>query len=353
MSILKDDIWQVLTGVNCPGHDRDIVSFGLVQRVAECDGVAAVSLDVSRIPAHVRPELMASVRAALEPLPGLQSLKLEEGKPVAVRPRLARRQPEPPPLEGIRHVLAVGSGKGGVGKSTLAVNLAVALARQRLRVGLMDADAYGPNVPRMMGVEQLPPARRGKITPAEAHGVRLVSVGFMVGPETPVVWRGPMTDKMVRQFLVDVNWGQLDILVVDLPPTTGDIPMSLAKHAQVHGAVVVVTPQDVAIDDARKAIGMFQRLNVPVLGVVENMSYFVCGECGARHDLFGTGGGQRLAQETAVPFLGQVPLEPDVREGGDRGIPAVLRDGSLAGAAFEAMAQNLRQSLATREPPQQ
>jgi len=239
----------------------------------------------------------------------------------------------------VRYVIAVGSGKGGVGKSTVAANLAVALAAQGVRVGLMDADAYGPNVPRMMGVDALPPAANGKLQPAVAHGVRLVSIGFLVSPETPLVWRGPMTDKMVGQFLADVAWGDLDLLIVDLPPSTGDIPLSLVKHSWVDGAIVVVTPQDVAVDDARKALGMFQGLRVPLLGVLENMSYFVCDECQARHALFGEGGGRRLAESAGVPFLGEIPLEMLVRQAGDEGRPAVLDPQSQAGAAFQAVAK--------------
>lgn len=347
---LKDRIWQELKKVGYPGYDRDIVSFGLVQRVAVCDGIATVSLDMERIPSETQPDVLARVQEAVSPLAGLESLSVEAGKPVAPRPRLVRRDAGQDPgtaprLVGVGHVLAVGSGKGGVGKSTVTVNLAVALAEQGLRVGLMDADAYGPNIPRMMGVAELPRARDGKIVPAEAHGVRMVSIGFMTDPETPLVWRGPMTDKMVRQFLQDVDWGELDALLVDLPPSTGDIPISLTRHTQVDGAVVVVTPQDVALDDARKAIGMFKRMQVPVLGVVENMSYFVCEECDTRHHLFGKGGGQRLAGLAGVPFLGEVPLEPAVRAGGDGGSPVVLRAGSLAGQAFHQVADRVWRSL--------
>jgi ATP-binding protein involved in chromosome partitioning len=227
----------------------------------------------------------------------------------------------------------------------VAANLAVALVQQGLRVGLLDADAYGPNVPRMMGVEELPPSRQGKIQPALAHGVRVMSVGFMIQVGTPLVWRGPMTDKMIRQFLADVEWGELDVLLVDLPPSTGDIPLSLVKHSQVDGALIVVTPQDVALDDARKAVGMFEKMEVPVLGVVENMSYFVCGECQTRHDLFGQGGGQRLAGAVGAPFLGAVPLEPAVRKGGDEGSPVVMVQASVAADAFRELAQNLWRHL--------
>jgi len=346
MATLKDEIWQALKGVAYPGYNRDIVSFGLVQRVAECDGVATVTLDREQMPDEVWPEVESGIRAALGSVPGLETLHVQGGKPVAFRPRPVRQKEGPPPRPaGVRHVLAVGSGKGGVGKSTVAANLATALARQGLRVGLMDADAYGPNVPRMMGASTLPPPKQGKIQPAEAHGVRLVSLGLMVKRETPLIWRGPMTDKMVRQFLDDVDWGELDVLLVDLPPSTGDVPVALIKRTQVDGAVVVVTPQEVAADDALKAIGMFRRMEVPVFGVVENMSYFVCDHCAARHYPFGHGGGQRLAEAAEVPFLGEVPMEPAVRQGGDEGEPVALRDDSAAGAAFESLARVLWSKL--------
>lgn len=346
MKTLKDEIWQVLKTVPYPGYNRDVVSFGLVQRVAACDGVATVDLDMAQLQPEVQQQLVASIEQALTPLSGLAQLTVQAREPVDIRPRLAQRESTPAPRPaGVRHVVAVGSGKGGVGKSTVTVNLAVGLAHEGLRVGLLDADAYGPNVPRMMGVKALPRPRDGKIQPAAEYGVRLVSVGLMVAPETPLVWRGPMTDKMVRQFVEDVAWGELDVLLVDLPPSTGDIPLSLVKHTQVDGAVIVVTPQNVAVDDAHKAIGMFQRIEVPLLGVVENMSYFVCDQCGARHDLFGQGGGRRLAELAQVPFLGEVPLEPVVREGGDLGIPAVLRSDSAAGVAFLGLAQRLWQKL--------
>ncbi|HSJ59062.1 MAG TPA: Mrp/NBP35 family ATP-binding protein [Anaerolineae bacterium] len=356
MAPLKDQIWQVLKEVTYPGYNRDIVSFGLVQKVDVEEGVVTVVLDVEALPADERNQIGREVLDALVPLPGVERVSLQAAQKVDVRPKLARREPEGPPRpQGVRRVVAVASGKGGVGKSTVAANLAVAAARQGRRTGLMDADAYGPNVPRMMGVEQLPPQDGGKVRPAEAHGVRVVSVGFLARPETPLIWRGPITDKMVRQFLQDVDWGELDLLVVDLPPSTGDIPISLGKHTTIDGAIIVVTPQQVALDDALKAIGMFRRMEVPVLGVIENMSYFVCDECGTRHEPFGRGGGRRLAEMAGVPFLGEVPLEPAVREGGDRGEPVVVQEGSLAGAAFEGLAGQLWQAVergaaAEREP---
>jgi ATP-binding protein involved in chromosome partitioning len=321
MTTLKDEIWQALKAVPYPGYDRDIASSGLVQRVAACDGLVTVDLSIGHLGPELRRDLVTAVQDAIHPLPGVEALKVGVGQPVDVRPRMARTsQRATSRPAGVHHVIAVGSGKGGVGKSTVAANLAVALAQQGVRVGLMDADAYGPNVPRMMGVDQLPPSRGGRIQPAQA-------------------------DNMVRQFLTDVEWGELDVLLVDLPPSTGDIPLSLVKHSQVDGALIVVTPQDVALDDARKAIGMFQKMEVPVLGVVENMSYFVCDECQARHYLFGQEGGQRLAAAVDVPFLGAIPLEPVVREGGDEGHPVAMIQGSLAGDAFRDLARTLWQQL--------
>jgi ATP-binding protein involved in chromosome partitioning len=352
MSTLTDGIWQALRAVPYPGYNRDIVSFGLVQRVAECDGAATIVLGLESLAPETRNQLMALVHAALRPLPGLRSVELQLTPPRDVRPH-SEHPRAPHRLEGVRQVVAVGSGKGGVGKSTVAVNLAVAMAECGVRVGLLDADAYGPNVPRMMGVGELPPPQQGKIRPAEAYGVRIVSIGLMVERETPLVWRGPMTDKMVRQFLTDVAWGELDVLVVDLPPSTGDIPVSLAAHVQVDGAVIVVSPQAVASDDALKAIGMFRRLGVPLLGVVENMSYFQCTRCGTRHYLFGQGGGRELARVSGIRFLGEVPIESCVREGGDRGRPAVLLVDSAAGVALREVAELVREQLESRFGPLQ
>jgi len=340
MSAIKDHLWQALQSVQYPGYNRDIVSFGLVQLVAECDGVARIALEPSAVAPETKDQLVALVRGALADVPGIRSVEVQFATPPEAR-RQAGHAGVAERLAGVRHVVAIGSGKGGVGKSTVAVNLAVAFAQRGLRTGLMDADAYGPNVPRMLGIEVLPPPRRGRISPAEAYGVRAVSIGLMVEPETPLVWRGPMTDKMVRQFLTDVDWGELDLLLVDLPPSTGDIPVSLAAHVRVDGAVIVVTPQAVAADDALKAIGMFRRLQVPLLGLVENMSYFECGECGTRHYLFGKDGGRELARDSGIPFLGEVPFEPVVRDGGDLGRPAVLVDRSVAGRALREIADKL------------
>jgi ATP-binding protein involved in chromosome partitioning len=223
----------------------------------------------------------------------------------------------------IRNAIAVASGKGGVGKSTVAVNLAVVLAQSGARVGLLDADIYGPNIPTMMGVHRLPPPENEQLVPAEAHGVKLMSIGFMVPSDRPLIWRGPMLHSALRQFLSDVAWGELDYLVIDLPPGTGDAALSLAQSMPLSGGVIVTLPQQVSLDDARRGLEMFRELNVPVFGVVENMSYLELPD-GSRMDIFGSGGGERLAQEAGVPFIGAIPIDPAVRQGGDNGVPVVL-----------------------------
>lgn len=340
----KDQIWRALRTVRYPGYNRDIVSFGLVQRVAAEETGATVTLAIGHLAPEVQQAIVQEVHRTLQALSEDLRVRVEVSRPDTV-PHARRVETTTVRPSGIRSLIAVGSGKGGVGKSTVAVNLAVSLAQQGLRVGLMDADVYGPNVPRMLGVDRLPPPVNGRLTPAEAHGVRLISIAFLVRPEQAVIWRGPMTDKLVRQFFTDVAWGELDVLVVDLPPGTGDIAISLVQYGRPDGAILVITPQGVALDDALKAAGMFHSVQVPLLGVVENMSYFVCDGCGKQHDLFGQGGGARLAQTLGAPLLGQVPFEPLVREGGDQGLPAALRPESAAGRAFRQMAERVQQAL--------
>jgi ATP-binding protein involved in chromosome partitioning len=223
----------------------------------------------------------------------------------------------------IRNAVAIASGKGGVGKSTVAVNMAVVLAQSGARVGLLDADIYGPNVPTMMGLDHLPPVQGEKLLPAEAYGVKMMSIGFMVKPNQPLIWRGPMLHSAIRQFLTDVDWGELDYLIVDLPPGTGDAALSLAQSLPLSGGVIVTLPQQVSLEDARRGLEMFRQLDVPIFGVVENMSYLELPD-GSRLDIFGTGGGERLARDAGVPFLGAIPMDPAVREGGDNGLPVVI-----------------------------
>jgi ATP-binding protein involved in chromosome partitioning len=239
----------------------------------------------------------------------------------------------------VKHTIAISSGKGGVGKSTVAVNLACALVKQGARVGLMDADMYGPNVPMMMGVHKQPEQQDGKLLPAESHGVKLISMGFFVPEETPLTWRGPMIHTAIQQFFRDVLWGDLDYLLVDLPPGTGDAQLSISQLVPLSGAVIVTTPQEVALHDSRKGLVMFQKVNVPILGIIENMSYYVCGKCGERTEIFSYGGGERAAEKLGLPFLGRIPIDPAIRVGGDSGMPIVVADpNSPQAKAFTAIA---------------
>jgi ATP-binding protein involved in chromosome partitioning len=237
----------------------------------------------------------------------------------------------------LRNTIAISSGKGGVGKSTIAANLAVALAKMGASVGLMDADVYGPNIPMMLGVDRIPAPRDNKLTPALAYGVRIMSMGFLVPPDQPVIWRGPMIHSAIRQFFSDVDWGELDYMIIDLPPGTGDAQLTLAQSVPLTGVIIVTTPQDVALGDAAKGLAMFKTLEVPIIGIVENMGTFICPNCGHPTDIFGAGGGARMAQRLGVPFLGSVPIDPRVRDGGDNGQPIVVIDPD--GPASQALRQ--------------
>jgi ATP-binding protein involved in chromosome partitioning len=274
-----------------------------------------------------------------------RTLPVMEDRPA--QPRVPPPQ-QPVTYPNLGQVIAISSGKGGVGKSTVASNLAVALARGGARVGLMDADIYGPNLPRMMGVNAPPAVVNEKIVPLEAHGVKLISLGFLIERDQPAIWRGPIVMKIVNQFLRDVAWGQLDFFVVDLPPGTGDAQLSLVQATHVRGAIIVTTPQEVAVGDALRGAKMFQRVNTPVLGIVENMSWFECPHCGKPTALFGSGGGERLAKELELPLLGQIPLYPGVMEGGERGEPIVVADPqSSAARAIVAVADKVKGALAS------
>ena len=296
------------------------------QVVAGVDGVHDVQLEVKPVKLPDPPKAPAKSRA----LPVMDQTPATPARPSA---------PTPKHYPNLGKILAVSSGKGGVGKSTVAVNLAVSLARGGARVGLMDADIYGPNIPRMMGVTGQPPVIDEKIIPLEAYGVKLMSLGMMIEPDQPAIWRGPIVMKIITQFLQDVAWGTLDYLFVDMPPGTGDAQLSLVQATQVDGAIIVTTPQDVSVGDALRGVKMFQRVGVPVLGIVENMSWFECPHCGKPSSIFGAGGGDRLAKAVDLPLLGQVPLYPPVMEGGDTGAPIVAaHPTSSAAKALEKIA---------------
>ncbi len=315
------------------GDDAEIVRE--VRRAVEgVDGVADVRVDVKDPSDGGRP----STRQA----PAARALPVMDTRAAAPRPSA----PTPVPYPHLGHVIAVSSGKGGVGKSTVAVNLAVALAQRGLRVGLMDADIYGPNLPRMLGVTEKPRVEAEKIIPLEAHGLRMISLGLLIERDQPAIWRGPIVMKIVTQFLRDVQWGELDFFLVDMPPGTGDAQLSLVQATNVGGAIIVTTPQDVAVGDALRGARMFQRVNVPVLGIVENMSWFECPHCGKPTALFGSGGGRKLADELQLDLLAQIPLAPRVMEGGDSGRPIVVADPqSGAATALASLAGRLAESL--------
>jgi ATP-binding protein involved in chromosome partitioning len=303
---------------------RDIVSFGFVQRVAvSAAGLARVELVMQTANPGAAERVRAQVEGAVVAVDGVTAVEvsLEVKQPptsaVAPAPTATALIPD------IRHVVAVASGKGGVGKSTVASNLAVRLAQLGHRTGLLDADIYGPSIPMMFGIRDRPQVEGQRVIPFERFGVRLMSLGFIVEADTPVIWRGPMVMKAIEQMLVDVEWGELDYLIVDLPPGTGDAQLTITQKVPLSGAVIVTTPQDVALIDARKGLAMFRKVNVPVIGIVENMSGFVCPHCGQETDVFKRGGGERTAELVGAPYLGRIPLDPAVVLGGDAGTPIV------------------------------
>jgi ATP-binding protein involved in chromosome partitioning len=352
---LEARVVAALATIRNPRLDNDLLSAGMIRDLAVTDdgGVSFTFLLAPEDPAT----LVRQARAAVQAVDGVrrEEIRINVSNPAGAA-RTTHQPPAPVPPAPVPaeqpelgRILAVSSGKGGVGKSTVAVNVAVALAQDGARVGLMDADIYGPNVPRMFGVFDKPPVVGGKIQPLEAHGVKLMSLGFLVERVAPAIWRGPIIMKIVTQFLRDVDWGELDYFIVDLPPGTGDAQLSLVQATQVSGAVIVTTPQEVAVGDALRGAKMFERVGVPVIGVIENMSAFVDPETGRRYELFSSGGGQRLADEVGVPLLGTVPLQPGLAEQADHGQPVIVASpDSPAALSLRAIAAELGRKTAGR-----
>ena len=318
--LTPEGILASLRQVPYPGFTRDIVSFGLVKDIEVSSTTVTVHLALTTAQEATIGQIESAVRTAVAAIPGVPGeIEIVQARtPQPARPR------GPQPIPGVGSILAVASGKGGVGKSTVATNLALALARLRPAIGLMDADVYGPSVPLMLGIEERGrPGEGRRLVPAEKHGLKVISMGMFLGAGTPVIWRGPMVTKLITEFLRNVEWGALDILVIDLPPGTGDVQLTLTQQVPITGGVIVTTPQDVALADVRRGIAMFREVHAPVLGVIENMSYHLCPGCGARAELFGHGGGATMARDAGVPLLGEVPLVRAIREAGDAGVPLV------------------------------
>jgi ATP-binding protein involved in chromosome partitioning len=338
--ITTEAILAALSRVQEPELHQDLVTLNMVHNIEIKGGQVSFDIMLTTPACPLKGKIEKEARQAVMAIPGVEQVEVhfDANVPSDGRPRGLMQLP-------VKNAVAVASGKGGVGKSTVAVNLAVALAQSGAKVGLLDADIYGPNIPTMMGVDHLPPFKNGKLTPAEAYGVKLMSIGFLVPPGQALIWRGPMLHSAIRQFLGDVDWGELDYLIIDLPPGTGDAQLSLSQSLPLSGGVIVTLPQQVSLDDASRGLQMFQQLNVPILGVVENMSFLELPD-GTRMDIFGSGGGQQLAASAHVPFLGSIPMDPAVRVGGDAGAPIMVTLPESAPAqALRSIAEQLAAKL--------
>ena len=345
MSISEEEVRNALKTVKYPGFTRDIVSFGLVKSIQIDNGDVKVQFALATNDPNVPATIKNDAEHALRAIEGVRSVKVLidiQAPPGGTGAGMVAMR-----IPGVRHVIAVASGKGGVGKSTIAANLAVALEQTGARVGLCDCDIYGPSISLMFGTRERPTATdENMIVPIEQYGLRLMSMGFLLDDTSPAILRGPMVTRYTQQFLRQVEWGELDYLVLDLPPGTGDIQLTIVQTAALSGAIIVTTPQEVALIDARKAATMFEKVNVPVLGLIENMSYFLSPSDNKRYDIFGTGGGEREAKRLRVPLLGQIPIDIATREGGDRGIPIVCEDRrSPVTAEFKRIAERIRKTL--------
>ena len=345
----SEQLLDALRKVKFPGLSRDIVSFGFVRDLTIDGGNVSFTIHFQTEQPQIGQQLARDAEAAARTVEGVTNVRINidiaarQGSGGGVGTAGTSSMP-PTMLPGVKYKIAVASGKGGVGKSTVSTNLALALRGLGFTVGMLDADIYGPSQQMMLGIQGKPQIDESdeKILPMENHGIKTMSLGLITDPDTPVIWRGPMVMKALDQFLSDVKWGQLDFLVLDLPPGTGDAQLTLTQKVPLSGAVVVTTPQDVALIDARKGLAMFRKVNVPVLGIVENMSYFVCRHCGEREEIFGHGGGKKTAEMLGVPFLGEIPLDPQVVVGGDTGQPIVVaRPDSAAAIAFRALAEEV------------
>lgn len=334
----RDALLSALRVVVDPDLRKDIVSLGFVKDLQIDGGRVSCTVELTTPACPVKDQLRDQAVAALRGVPGVTEADV---KMTAKVQSTSMPESGKQPLPGVKNVIAVGAGKGGVGKTTVSVNLAIALAKSGARVGILDGDVYGPNVPLMLGLQtQLEVGPDKRILPAQKYGIQVVSMGFLTSDDAPIIWRGPMLHSAVQQFFREVAWDDLDYLIVDMPPGTGDVALSLSQTVPVAGSVVVTTPQQVSLADSRRAVRMYQKLNIPTLGMVENMSFFACSNCHHETDLFGHGGGEQLAKDMDVPFLGRLPIYQAIREGGDTGVPLVVAEpGSAASKAFFQLAE--------------
>jgi ATP-binding protein involved in chromosome partitioning len=332
----RDAVLNALRVVVDPDLRKDIVSLGFVKDLAVADGRASFTIELTTPACPVKDQMRDQAAQAVRAL-GFADVQVQMTAKVRAAAAIESSRP---PVAGVRNIIAVGAGKGGVGKTTVAVNLALSLARCGSRVGLLDGDVYGPNVPIMMGLNTQLGTEGNRIVPAEKYGLQVVSIGFLTNDDAPIIWRGPMLHQVVQQFVREVAWTDLDYLIIDMPPGTGDIALSLSQTVPVAGSVVVTTPQVVSLADSRRAVRMYQKLNIATLGIVENMSYYTCPNCHFETDLFGHGGGEGLATDMEVPFLGRLPIYQPIREGGDAGVPLIVAEpASAAAKAFLTVAE--------------
>jgi ATP-binding protein involved in chromosome partitioning len=346
MSVDKEQVLEALRAVLDPDLHRDIVSLGFIKEIRIADGNVDFTIELTTPACPVRDQMKQEAERRVAALPGVANARAT----MTARVRSGGFTSEVEPVPGVKNVIVVGAGKGGVGKTTIAVNLAMSLALEGASVGLLDGDIYGPNIPQMLGVNTPPEITADrKLHPPETNGVKVISMGLLVPPDQAVIWRGPMLHGAVRQFLREVVWGAIDYLVVDLPPGTGDVSLSMAQSVPVAGAVLVTTPQGVAVADVRKAATMFRQLKIPILGVIENMSHFVCGHCNRRTDIFGHGGGRRMAEALGLKMLGEVPLDAELPSAGDNGRVAVMAaPNTPAARALRDAARRVAAELAIR-----